>query len=117
MLGLHFEDCSSLLISFGFTNCQLMHCTFYQLKLKQTQFLHSNLTEVDFTETDLTASDFSDSDLIGAVFFQSNLEKADFRTANGFSFDPSQNRVKKALFSVHGLPGLLLHHGIKITGS
>jgi uncharacterized protein YjbI with pentapeptide repeats len=51
---------------------------------------------------------------LGAVFSDSNLEKVDFRKSNFYSIDLEQNRVKKAKFSLHGLPGLLGKYNIEI---
>jgi uncharacterized protein YjbI with pentapeptide repeats len=66
-----------------------------------------DLQEVDFTQADLTLCDFDGSNLQLALFEKTNLEKANFSTANYFQIDPSTNRVKKAKFSLVGLPGLL----------
>ena len=44
----------------------------------------------------------------------SNLEKADFRTAANYSFNPELNKMKKTRFSLSGLPGLLAKYDIEI---
>jgi hypothetical protein len=51
---------------------------------------------------------------LDAKFENTNLEKADFRTAFNYSFNPDLNQIKKAKFAVQGLAGLLLHHQIMI---
>lgn len=114
MLGLHFEQCSEFLFSVKFRRCVLQLSSFYQRKLKKGQFLASVLQEVDFTEADLTEADFSGSDLRGAIFERTVLEKADFRTALHYSFDPELNKIRKARFSVAGLGGLLGKYGLII---
>lgn len=114
MLGLHFEQCSEFLFSIRFERCTLQLSGFYQRKLKKGQFKACGLQEVDFTEADLTEADFSGSDLRGAVFERTILEKADFRTALHYSFDPGLNKVRKARFSVGGLGGLLEKYGLII---
>jgi hypothetical protein len=43
------------------------------------------------------------------------LENSDFRTAHNFIVDPDKNKIKKAKFSVSGLPGLLLKYGLQIS--
>ncbi len=48
------------------------------------------------------------------LFENTILDKTDFRTAYNFSIDPSINRMKKARFSVSGLPGLLSKYDIEI---
>jgi uncharacterized protein YjbI with pentapeptide repeats len=69
---------------------------------------------VDFSEADLTASDFDGSNLQLALFEKTNLEKVNFSTANYFQIDPSTNKVKKAKFSLVGLPGLLSKFDLEI---
>jgi hypothetical protein len=43
-----------------------------------------------------------------------NLKKADLRTAYNYHIDPESNKLKKAKFSLQGLPGLLDKYGIDI---
>ena len=53
-------------------------------------------------------------DLRDAKFERSNIEKVDFRTSFNYSFDPDTNRIKKAKFSILGIPGLLNKYDIQI---
>ncbi len=114
MMGLRFEDCNDLLISFQFVQSSLNLSSFYKLPLKHTVFSDCKLLEVDFTEADLSLASFKGCNLKGAVFENSILEKADFRQAINFDIDPENNRLKKARFSQDGLPGLLHKHGIVV---
>jgi fluoroquinolone resistance protein len=57
---------------------------------------------------------FQQVDLTGAVFNRTILIGADFTTAQHFVLDPDLNMVKKARFSLNGLPGLLAKHGIVV---
>lgn len=114
MLGLHFYKCNEFALSFSFENCQLNHSSFYRTKIKKTKFSNCQLKECDFTEADLTSALFDNCDLLDAHFENTNLEKADLRTSYNYLLAPELNRVKKAKFSVNGLPGLLSHHGISI---
>jgi uncharacterized protein YjbI with pentapeptide repeats len=114
MLGMHFEHCNEFLFSASFENCVLNLSSFYKLKIKKTVFKNSSLHEVDFTECDLGGAVFDNCDLTGTIFENTNLEKADFRSAFNYSFDPEKNRVKKARFSVEGLAGLLGKYGLDI---
>lgn len=116
LLGLRFDECSKILMSFGFDSCTLNFSSFFQLKLKDTVFKDCRLHEVQFVETDLSGANFENSDLSGAVFDHTNLENADFRTAYNYSFDPDANRVKNAKFSLVGIAGLLDRFEIKIEG-
>lgn len=115
MLGLRFDDCSDFNLSFRFETCSLNHSSFYKKKIRKTYFEDCQLQDVDFTESDLTGSIFSKCDLLNATFENSILEKVDFRSALNYSIDPHLNRVKKAKFSLSGLPGLLEKFDIDIT--
>ncbi len=114
MLGLHFKNCNDFGFSVSFTKCNLSHCSFYNTKLKKTVFRDSKLHEVDFTDCDLSSSVFDNCDLTRATFDNSNIEKADFRTSYNYSINPESNRIKKARFSISGLPGLLEKYDIEI---
>lgn len=114
MLGLPFENCHDFGLSFAFTGCRLDNASFYKRSLKKIVFTQCSLQEVDFTETDLTAAVFDNCDLAKALFEHTILEKADLRTAYNYSIDPGQNRIKKAKFSLAGIPGLLHQYDILI---
>ena len=72
------------------------------------------MVEVDFSETDLVGSVFKNCDLSGTIFENTHLEKADLRTAYNYHIDPESNKLKKAKFSLQGLPGLLDKYGLEI---
>lgn len=114
LLGLHFNDCNTFLFTVSFEHCILNLASFYKMKMKKTRFTGSTLQEADFTETDLSAAVFGHCNLAGAIFEQTILEKADFRTADGFSINPERNRMKKARFAVTGLSGLLHKYNLDI---
>lgn len=114
MMGLHFDECNTFSLSFGFNACVLDYSSFYKLKIKKTAFKNCRMTEVDFTQTNLSEASFDHSDLSGAIFFQSNLEKADFRSSFNFTIDPQQNSMRKARFSSTSLAGLLHNYQIVI---
>lgn len=107
MLGLHFEHCSPFAFSPQFENCTLDHSSFYQVKLKKTVFKNCQLRELDLTEADCSSASFDGCDLLKSHFEQTILEKADLRTAFNYAIDPTLNKIKKARFSLEGLPGLL----------
>lgn len=114
MLGIRFDVCNKLVLSFRFEDCNLSHSVFYQLKIKKTSFIHCKLKEADFNLCDLSESVFEDCDLERAVFNYTNLEKADLRSAFNYSIDPENNRIRKAKFSIEGVRGLLDKYGIII---
>lgn len=112
MLGLHFDKCNSFLFRITAENCTLNLASFYGMNLTKHIFSGCTLNEVDFTSCNLTSSVFSDADLGGAVFQDSVLEKADLTSAFNYIIDPERNKIKKAKFSINGLPGLLLKYDI-----
>jgi len=114
MTGFNFSISDPFLMTMQFTKCLLNLSSFYNLKLKNIRFKKCNLQEVDFVQTDLTNAAFNECDLRNAIFENSILEKADFRSSINYSFDPEQNRIKKAKFSLQGLPGLLYKYTIDI---
>ena len=83
-------------------------------KIKKTIFKNSQLQETDFAEADLASSVFDNCNLAQAVFDHTTLEKADFRTSYNYSIDPESNRIKKAIFSIFGISGLLDKYDIDI---
>jgi uncharacterized protein YjbI with pentapeptide repeats len=82
--------------------------------MKKASFVDCSLKEVDFAEVDLSMATFSNCDLLNASFMRTILEKADFRTARNYSFDPELNKIKKAKFSHPGVAGLLTKYNIDI---
>jgi fluoroquinolone resistance protein len=116
MLGIRIDTCLEFGISFSFENCRLSHSSFCRKKIRNTIFKNVQLQETDFSECDLTGSLFENCDLTRAVFDHTNIEKADFRTSYNYSIDPEINRVKRAKFSIQGLPGLLEKYALDIEG-
>lgn len=116
LLGLSFDQCNAFGLSFQFENCILNHASFFDMKLKQTLFTSCQMLEADFTGADLTGAAFSNCDLTRTIFENTTLQKADFRTAYGYAFDPEANRVKGALFALPQVLGLLQKYGIRIEG-
>jgi uncharacterized protein YjbI with pentapeptide repeats len=114
MLGLRFDTCNGFGLSFSFDNCQLNHSSFFKTVIKKTVFKNSTLLECDFTDSDLTSAVFDNCDLAHAVFYNTILEKAELRTSYNYSIDPEINRIKKARFSISGVPGLLEKYDIEI---
>lgn len=112
LIGTDFSKVSRFLFSISFTKSILDYCLFHKSNLKKTTFDHCSLRETIFAETDLTEARFLQSDLTDATFERCNLISADFRTAQNFTIDTSQNRVKNARFAYPGVLGLLRHLGI-----
>jgi len=114
MLGLRFDACHDFGLAFSFEGCVVNHCSFVARKLKKTIFKNSKLQEADFTDSDLTGAVFEGCDLNRTIFENTILEKADLRTAFCYSIDPETNKIKRAKFSLTGIPGLLGKYDIEI---
>lgn len=114
LLGLHFDECNAFLFSVSFDHCILNLSSFFRVKLRKASFCNSSLVEVDFTEADLNSAVFDNCDLSGALFDRTILEKADLRAAYHYSINPETNKIKKAKFSLNGIPGLLGKYDIVI---
>lgn len=115
MLGLRFDTCHEFGLSFMFDGCQINQSSFYKLKIKHSVFKNSQLQETDFAEADLSNSTFDHCDLNQAIFDHTILEKVDFSSSYNYRINPEMNRIKKAVFSIHGISGLLDHYDIVIV--
>lgn len=114
LTGAHFEECHQAPFGVRFEDCNLMLASFTGLMLKKTQFSRCRLRETDFSKADLREALFTGSDLDRAIFSDCNLERADFRKSLNCSLDPARNRMRRAKFSLDGLPGLLSAYGLDI---
>jgi uncharacterized protein YjbI with pentapeptide repeats len=83
-------------------------------KIHRTRFIKSSLREVTFAQADITGSSFDMCNLEGAIFNDTNLSSVDFSSAENYIIDPNLNTMKKAIFSAHGLEGLLYGYDLKI---
>lgn len=115
MLGINYEHCGEYLFTVKYENCVLDFSSFYKRGLKKTSFKRCSLREVEFIEADCSGAVFDGCDLGDAKFENTNLEKADLRTAFGYTINPELNRLKKAQFALTGLPGLLTSYDILVT--
>ena len=69
--------------------------------------------QVDFTEAEAKNVAFINCDLQHSIFDRTNLENANFYSAFNFSIDPSNTKIKNAIFSKENCFGLL--NTFKIT--
>ena len=115
MLGLHFENCNEFLLAVNFENCTLDLSIFYGRKMKNTPFINCSLKEVDFSDVDLSGAKFDQCDFHRTVFENTNLERTDFSTSYNFIINPDVHNIKKAVFSLNGLPGLLMKYELVVS--
>ena len=114
LIGLVFDESSRFHAGASFENCTLNYTSFYGKSMKEMLFRSSTIHEADFSDCDLTGSLFENCDLKDTKFENTVLEKCDFSKAYNYIIDPQKNRIKKARFSLSGLPGLLYSHDIII---
>ncbi|MDF1698045.1 MAG: pentapeptide repeat-containing protein [Saprospiraceae bacterium] len=106
-IGVDLSVCSPFLFKARFEECQMDLIIATKMKLKGTHFTNCSLKEADFSECDLSYVLFDKCNLERAIFHRTNLEKTDFRTAVNYTLDPSNNTLKKTIFSPAGVKGLL----------
>lgn len=114
LVGVNFNKCDTFILEIGFQDSLIQNCNFSSLKLKKTLFKNSNILESDFVGTDLSECDFRSSSLDGTIFDNSNLSKANFSDAKNYDINPSNNIVKKAVFTMPEAMLLLRHFNIII---
>ena len=112
--GVLFDGCDPFSLELQFEQCKLDHSSFMGLKIHDAVFKNCSLKGVDFSDAILKAACFVESDLLEAKFENTLLEKSDFRGATNYAIFPSMNKLKAAIFSLDGLPGLLTEYGIKV---
>jgi len=116
MTGADFTDIDRFSDGLVFENSHLDYASFVEARLRKTVFRGCKMYEGYFNDADMAESVFDRCDLERASFVGANLEKADFSTSFNFSINPAMCKLKKAVFSRHGLEGLLAHLDIDIRG-
>ncbi len=108
----NFAMCDASIFEIHFKDCVLDFAKMYALKLKSCTFVNSSLIAVDFMKADVSGVQFINCDLYRAEFDQANAQKTDFSPSNHYAIRPEKTKIKKAIFSLQGVQGLLLHHEI-----
>jgi uncharacterized protein YjbI with pentapeptide repeats len=114
LLGISFNACADFMFNVYFQECLLDYTTFSNKKMPKTKFNSCSMKETTFIGTTLTNSVFENCNLDNAIFNDCQLAGADFTTAYNYKIDPEFNPMKKAKFSIQGIPGLLDKYDIKI---
>lgn len=100
--------------SIHFKTSFLNYSSFHAMDLQKCKFEDVSAIEADFSEANLSKVKLTNMDLSGATFYHTNLKATDFTTARNYMFNPSENQVKDALFSLPEAVNLLHPFGIKI---
>jgi uncharacterized protein YjbI with pentapeptide repeats len=111
----NFSMCDKLIFEIHFNDCVLDFSKFYTLKLKETTFIDCSLVAVDFMSADLTEAIFENCDLYRSEFEKATIVKANLLTSYNYTIDPTKTKIKKAMFSLEGVKGLLYKHDIIIV--
>lgn len=114
LIGIRFDECQDFLFSVAFEDSILDYCWFTNKKLQKTKFENCSLRDANFSAADLTSAFFANTNLEGAIFDETILAAANFTTAYNYKIDPENNPMRKAKFSIAGIPGLLEKYDIKI---
>jgi len=114
LLGIHFNTCADFMFAVSFNDCILDYASFSNKKMPKTKFNSCSMKEVTFIGTNLSNSVFDNCNLDHAVFNDTELKEVNFLTAYNYKIDPEFNPMRKAKFSMQGIPGLLDKYDIKI---
>lgn len=115
LLGVNFSACEDFLFTVRFESCMLDYSSFMRKKMPKTNFVKTSLKETTFTQAILTGSVFDECNLMDTVFRQTDLTSVNFSTALNYIIDPELNTMNKAIFSAHGLEGLLYKYNLRIV--
>ena len=110
----NFSMCDKLIFEVHFNECVLDFSKFYTLKIKGTTFIDCSIVAVDFMSADLTNAVFDNCDLYRSEFGKANAYKANFKTSYNYTIDPTKTKIKKAIFSLNEVKGLLFKHEIVV---
>jgi uncharacterized protein YjbI with pentapeptide repeats len=114
MEDINFAMCDKLIFEVHFKECVLDFSKFYTLKIKGTTFVDCSMVALDFMSTDLTEVLFDNCDLYRSEFAKAIANKANFKTSYNYTIDPTKTKLKKAVFSLNEVKGLLFKHDIII---
>lgn len=108
----NFAMCDKLIFEVHFKECILDFSKFYTLKIKGTTFIDCSIVAVDFMSTDLTEVIFDNCDLYRSEFAKAIANKANFKSSYNYTIDPTKTKLKKAIFSLREVKGLLFKHDV-----
>ncbi|HAP43318.1 MAG: hypothetical protein A2087_03575 [Spirochaetes bacterium GWD1_61_31] len=107
VVGLRLFTCRQLAFDLQFDACKLSVCNFSDVKMKKSKFTACQIDECYFQNSYLPEADFTASSFRNTLFSQADLQKANFRRASGYSIDPRLNNIRRAVFSVPAVLGLI----------
>ncbi|PKN24067.1 MAG: pentapeptide repeat-containing protein [Deltaproteobacteria bacterium HGW-Deltaproteobacteria-22] len=114
LVGVHFSECNKFGFAPAFEGCLIDQSVFQKHTWKKGRFVKSLIRSCDFMECGLREAVFDESTFENTRFSQCDLVRADFRTAAGYTIDPSGNRISKARFSLPEAQSFLVFLGIRL---
>jgi uncharacterized protein YjbI with pentapeptide repeats len=108
----NFAMIDKFIFEIHFKDCNLDFSKFYALKLKGTTFTNTSLVAVDFMAADLSEVVFENCDLYRSEFDKAIANKTNFKTSFNYTINPEKTKIKKAIFSLEGVKGLLYKYDI-----
>ena len=108
----NFAMIDKFIFEIHFKDCNLDFSKFYALKLKGTTFTNTSLVAVDFLAADLSEVVFENCDLYRSEFDNAIANKTNFKTSFKYTINPEKTKIKKAIFSLEGVKGLLYKYDI-----
>lgn len=99
---------------FALYQSDLSYSSFYGLNMEHIIIQACKAYDVDFRGANLTHADLTLTDFEKAQFVQTKLYAADFTEALHYCIDPNENDIRKAIFSMPDVLGLLQHFDIQI---
>ena len=98
----------------GFDSCDISYSAFNSLELPELVVKKCKVHNVGFELCNLTGAQFCESDLANTRLNSSKLNECDFRGADNFVIDPTENSIVGAIFSFPEVLNLLSPFGVKI---
>ncbi len=115
LMGDNFEFCKfNFNFSARFINCVLELTNFSAVKIYGCSFKGSTFKKASFIGSKMVKCDFSSCDFEEAIFDNTDLSESNFKHAINYSIDPNKNKLKKAIFSMPDVVGLLGNLDIRI---
>lgn len=107
LTGIDWSEARQSILKVGFDRCILNSGTFAGMDVSGTRFIGCVARDVDFREADLSGTVFQKTDLAESLFLHTDLTGADLSEARSYAIDPTDNTIKKTVFSLPEGVGLL----------
>jgi fluoroquinolone resistance protein len=114
LAGVDFSTVTRMTFDVSFEESELSWCVFTDRPWRKAKIRNSRLRECEFETCDMGDADFWGSSFPGSRFTRCTLRGADFRNATEYAFDPRENHVKGARFSLPDVVSLLSPFDIRI---